>query len=183
MQYASVDDIKSYLGKRGDEDDALLSRLLRQATYRINVYTQRTFETLIDETRTLDAAMYRMPSNPSALRLPEDLCEFRSAVQNGDPVLGTVVPFPHRPPYSQLRMTDMQWDAFGVIEVTGRWGYSIHPPDDIVAATVRWAAYAYRLRDAQVFDTTSVAEMGQLIVPRGMPNDVREVLLPYKRYI
>ena len=68
------------------------------------------------------------------------------------------------------------------IAIAGRWAYSIEPPDDIVQATERLAAYYFRLREAPVFNTVGSDEFGgELALPRSEPQDVQYLLIPYKR--
>ncbi len=67
------------------------------------------------------------------------------------------------------------------ISVAGTWGYAATAPDDIVQAAVRWAAYCYRQKDAQVFDTTASPDLGTITVPQGIPRDVAIMLRPYVR--
>lgn len=182
MSYASVGDIKAYLGKSGAEDDAVLSWLLAQATARIEQHTSRRFAADVDETREVELAAYRSPHDPRNLILPDDLCAIRSITQNGQPVLLPIATRPLRPPFALLRMPEAtHWQGYGVAHITGRWAYSETPPDDIVSACVRWAAYSYRLRDAQVFDITAMPELGQLTIPRGIPADIKAALAPYVR--
>ena len=68
------------------------------------------------------------------------------------------------------------------IKITGRWGYSIDPPDDIQQATLRLASFYYRQKDQPLFDVTTV-EAGVTISPQGMPIDVKVLLSKYRRAV
>jgi hypothetical protein len=70
---------------------------------------------------------------------------------------------------------------YQVISVAGSWGYSTTPPDDIVQAAVRWAAWLYRQRDG-AFGQTARPEIGVIETPLALPVDVERLLKPYKRW-
>ena len=74
-----------------------------------------------------------------------------------------------------------EFDTDYWVSVAGTWGYSATPPDDIIHACIRLAAYYYRQKDAQVFDTTAMPEQGVITVPQGIPRDVKLILEPYIR--
>ncbi len=65
--------------------------------------------------------------------------------------------------------------------MTGKWAYSTTPPDDIEHACTRLAAYMYRQKDAQTFDTTAIPDAGVILVPQGIPKDVKMILDHYKK--
>jgi hypothetical protein len=67
--------------------------------------------------------------------------------------------------------------------VAGDWGYSTTAPADIVQATLRLAAFFYRQKDAQVFDTVASPELGVITVPKGIPVDIRLLLDPYRKRV
>jgi hypothetical protein len=46
---------------------------------------------------------------------------------------------------------------------------------------VRLVAYMYAQKDASIFDVTAYPDAGVLMVPQGMPRDVRETLDRYTR--
>jgi hypothetical protein len=66
-------------------------------------------------------------------------------------------------------------------EITARWGYSTDPPDDIVHATIRLAAWLYRQRGtANDPDRPTVADGGLVLLPSALPDDVRLILERYR---
>ena len=66
------------------------------------------------------------------------------------------------------------------IKVTGRFGYSDSPPDDIVQAvkiqTMRWF-----MRSKQAYqDTSASVQLGQMLYTQSLDPDVKRLLDPYK---
>jgi hypothetical protein len=45
------------------------------------------------------------------------------------------------------------------------------------------AGYYYRQKDAGVFDTTAIPDMGVIQVPQGIPRDVQLILNPYRKAV
>jgi hypothetical protein len=86
------------------------------------------------------------------------------------------------PPYWYIKLksggttTAYEFDTDGEVSVAGTWGYTATVPDEIVQAATRIAAYIYRQKDSQVFDTTAVPELGVMTIPSGIPKDVRTLL-------
>ena len=70
----------------------------------------------------------------------------------------------------------------GQIAVTGKWGYSLTAPADVVQATVRLAAWFYRQKDNAAGDQAIVT--GDVtVLPARLPEDVRKLLRPYLRVL
>jgi hypothetical protein len=69
------------------------------------------------------------------------------------------------------------------VEISGKWAYSTTPPADIEHACIRLVGYYYRQKDAQVFDVTVIPEAGAITIPKGIPDDVKKILLPYRKVI
>lgn len=193
MAYVDRDTVlKPYLGiavnKTGD--DALLDRLCSVAQAAVDRYCGRTFEAAADTTRYFDAVR---DTSDLTLWLRHDLAQITS-ITNGDGTTVLSSQYVTEPrnttPYYAVRIkanSSVYWwlTTNGISEdaitVVGRWAYSTTAPDDIVQATARYAAYMYRQKDAQVFDTTADPTTGQLIIPKGMPADVKVMLEPYRR--
>lgn len=188
MSYTSVEQLKLYLEIAQNDDDVLLGDCITRAQKAIETYTNRNFEAA-SATRSYgwDAV------DGLWLWLGYDLYSLDS-VANGDSS-GTAIataditefPINDGPPYHRLRLDSGSTSTWNVdtdywIEVTGDWGYSASPPSDIVQAAVRWAAYFYRQKDTGQFETVAVQEGGVLTVPRGIPEDVLELIRPYRRF-
>lgn len=174
MAYATVSQLKAYLGIAADDDDALLTQLLESATAAVNAYTGQVFAAA-EATRTYGSEAVA----GSTLYLDTYLQQIDRITVDGvdiDRNTCTLIPR-HASRYHAITRAE-GWG--NTIAVTGRWGWSDAPPADIVHAVIRWAAYMYRQRDAQVFDTTALPDAGVITVPAGIPADVRVLLERYK---
>lgn len=176
---------------RAFTDDTLLGALIDRAEAAIDSYTNRHFEAA-SETRyyTRDALS---DEDAFLLLVDADLLEV-DELTNGDSD-GTVIPnteyvlWPRNftPKWGILLETNSayswQWDTDCWVSVEGSWGYSTTVPDDVKHACIRLAAYYYRQRDAGVYDVTAVPGEGVIIVPKGMPADVKLILGRYRRVV
>jgi len=184
--YATLADVKGYLSidTLATEADVLLTRLLAAAEAAIDQHTGRSFAVAADtthyfdscavsgQTLFLDAELAQLTSVTNGDDTAIDVAELRTMPRNRGPYFALVVP-------SALRWAIDDSDA--EVAVTGRWGYSVAAPEDIRQAAIRLTTHWYRLKDAQVFDVVETAEGGSLIVPKGMPADVKQTLALYKR--
>lgn len=194
MAYATTAQLKSYLGITGTGDDTLIASLLRRAQAAIDTYTGRTFEASKDETRYYTVGE---DNEQETLYLDADLCAITSVVTSADadsPVTLSTTDYVTLPrnitPYHAIRLLascDYSWDYAddpeNGITVTGRWAYSITPPNDIIHACLRLAAFYYRQKDAQVYDVTAIPDAGVITVPQGIPADVERMLIPYRKIV
>ena len=192
MTYLAGAELKTYLGISLSSDDPLLTTLIAAAQAGIDSYAHRTFETAADAIRYFDVGADTVGDT---LYLDMDLHTITSIITNADgasPItLATTEYFTlprNGPPYHAIKIAGSSgkyWrytsDSQAGIKITGKWVYSLVPPADIKMACLRWAGYLYKLRDSQVFDVTSIPEMGQMIIPKGMPQDVKILLDPYIR--
>jgi hypothetical protein len=187
MAYITEVDLKTYLGIGEEGDDVLLEACIDRAKATIDTYTHRTFDVSSDTTRYFG----RDAVDGLFLYLDHDLYSLTS-IANGDSS-GTAVdtdditewPQNDGPPYHALRLDSgsssvWQVDTDYWIAVTGQWGYSATPPNDIVQAAVRLAGYYYRQADTFV-DDVAIAGEGVVTLPEGMPVSVRILLDPYVR--
>ncbi len=189
-QYATATDLKTYLSITGTGDDALLNALLVRASSAVDSYTGRRFAASSDTTRYFDAIGDHIVGG-RILYVDEDLYSV-TTVTNGDgnaisSTYYTLVPRNNTPHYA-IRLKDSYTSVWtytttweDAISIVGKWAYSENPTDDIIQATLRWAGYLYKQKDAQVFDTTAIPEAGVIQIPAGIPQDVRMLLRPYKR--
>jgi len=192
MTYCNVNDVKTYLNITGKGDDVLLDDLIERAQQAIDSHTHRTFED-----PGADAIRYftvGVDTNGLALLFDEDIYKFTTVKTDADGTPRTIlttqyVTIPrNKTPYFGIKIlssSNEYWDYTddpeGGIEITGRWAYSEDPPEDIVQACARWAAYMYKQRDAQVFDVTAIPSAGIIQIPKGVPADVKIILDPYVR--
>ena len=193
MGYISRAELKSYKNISIGGDDALLDALILAAQNMVEDYTGRVFAASADETRYLDVA--RMAEGDT-LYLDKDLCAITTVTNNADGTAEvlttahyTTLPRNETPYYAikLLTSTGKYWrytsNSENGITIVGKWAYSTTPPSVIKQACTRLAAYFYQQRDAQVFDVTADLESGQLIIPKGLPQDVKIMLDHYRRVI
>lgn len=183
--YTTLEALKGYLGIAATEtnDDDLLSTLINSATDFINNRCGRQF---MASTRTCYYG--RGSLRGQLLILDNDLLSV-TTLTNGDGTVITADDYLLWPrnitPYAAIRLKQNRvWsfrDSDSEIVVTGQWGYSITPPADIVQACTRLAAHLYRQKDASFFDATSTPEMGGLVIQRGIPPDVDQLVRMYRR--
>ena len=188
MAYATLAELKRYLGTDSNDDDGLLSQLLASAQAFVGMRTGRTFEASADTERTFDAVR---DVDGAHLWLDEDLCAVTS-VTNGDGTTVTAGQYVTDPrnetPYFRLKLlssSGVAWtyttDPEDAISITGRWAYSESAPDDIKQATIRLAAHMYRQKDSSTFETTAYPDAGIIETPTGIPKDVQVIISHYRK--
>ncbi len=196
-RYTDLGALKEYLGigtDAGTDGDWLLQQSIERAERAIDNYTRRTF---VGTPGTVYySRFYQTHLRGNDFYLDQDLHTLVSLTL-GDgrtvPVDGTVPgsgsvwtePRNAGPPYRVLRLKSAigayTWNTDQDMVVAGTWGFSTVAPDDIVQATTRYAAYLYRQKDVTPNDQIGYAE-GPGVQPmgRGMPDDVRYLLSPYR---
>ena len=177
MAYATLSELKSYLGITGTGEDTLLTTCLDGATKAIESHTRRVFQA------TSGTREY-LYNGRKKIILDEDLYSLTSLKLNGTSVTEYRL-FPvETTPKSWIVVYEIPssvvWNTYEQTwEVTGLWGYSATPPHDVKLACLRWAGYLYRLKDAQVFDAAYMEGVGQLVIQKGIPPDVAKLLQSY----
>jgi hypothetical protein len=187
MAYATIAEVKAYLGIDGSADDALLTALLPRAQKWLEDEIGAVFEASADSTRYFDAV-----ADVDGRRLWLDTFLYSiTSITNGDGVVVTAGQYVTEPrnaaPYHAITLrsnSGVSWtyddDPENAIAIAGRWAYSASAPADIVHATVRLCGFLYRQKDSQVFDVTSSPEMGTITIPRGTPADVWAIIRLYR---
>lgn len=186
--YVDLATFKAYLGITTTTDDALLVGFLNRAQGVIEARTGRVFECANDSILTFDAVR---DVSDRTLLLGTDLCQITEIV-NGDGAVVSASAYLTDPPRGtpfwgiRLKRSSDPWayqgDPEGAISVEGRWAYSVLPPEDIVQATLRLAAFLYRQKDNAVDgDRPIMTGDGNVLLPSRLPNDVAEMLRPYMR--
>ena len=196
MSYITLTTLKIYLGLNGTTDDTLLELMIDSACKAIDTYTKRTFAVASDTTKYFDVAT--QTDGDYLFFFSDDLAQAPTAVvTNADADDGGItlasteyLTIPrNETPYYGLKISatsNNYWqytnDPENGIKITGRWGYSVTPPDDIQQAALRLSAFYYRQKDQQLFDVTTI-EQGVVIRPEGMPPDVVRLIKPYMRHV
>lgn len=190
MTYITTAELRTYIGATLTTDDSLIASLIASAQAAVDNYTFRTFEASADSTRYFTVGV---DTYGRELRLDKDLAAITTIQTNADAGTPTTLattdyftkPRNEAPYYaivlasSSLYSWEYTDDPEGGIKIIGKWAYSVTAPANIKQATLRWAAYMYKQKDAQVFDVVSIPEQGTLIIPKGMPADVKQLLAPY----
>jgi hypothetical protein len=164
---------------------ALMGTAINNAEAAIDSYTRRNFAGTAG-TYFVNRFGQERVAGP-ALYLSRDLYSLVGVV-NGDsqtiPVGSTwLEPRNEPPPYRIVRLKSSNvwvWNTDSDLIISGTWGYSVTPPADIQQATVRLAAYLYRLKDVGVADVSGFPEAGEVTLPKGLPDDVRLILERYR---
>ena len=199
MAYTTLTAVKAELKLTTTTDDTLLSGYITLAQRMIEsprpLGTGRVFEVSLDTTRYLDAPndmSNRSLDGPLYLLLVYpygDLCSITSIV-NGDGTTLTTADYVTEPryttPYYAIRLKQGRdqiwtWDNSpeGAIAITGKWAYSVSPPEDIQRAALRICVWLYRSRDNAGFDQDIRTEDGLTVLGAKMPRDIRLILETY----
>jgi hypothetical protein len=196
MAYCTKEQVKTYLRIDGTGDDDLFdNELIPAAQAIIDMATGRVFEASAATAKTFDADGDGVSEDGLTLYLGEqDLAELTS-ITNGDGTAistSSVVTLPRRvTPYYGLEIKSSAgvvwtWDTDPVdaISITGKWAYSTAAPQDIVHATVRMVAWLFKQRDsAEDVGQPRMSETGVVMMPLGLPEDVKQYIKPYRRLI
>ena len=187
--YTTESAVKTYLHISGTQDDSLIGELVTRASAIIDMQCGRRFASQA-ATHTYDAHGSHISGR--LLLLDNDLLTVTS-LTNGD---GTVIPASdyilrplNWPPYFGIALkssSNINWtytgDPEGAISVAGTWGYSATPPEPIVQAAIRLAAWLYRQRDTGVeAGSVEVTDKGVSVAPARLPRDIAELIGPFIR--
>ena len=170
------------------DDLTLINACIANAESAIDAETRRNF---VGTAGTVFYNRYmqdRVRSN--AFYLDTDLYRLSAlTLGNGQDVpVGSVwlEPRSSGPPYRIVRLHSQYvytWNTDSDLQVVGTWGYSLTAPAAIQQAALRYAVILYRQKDAAGnagADTAGFPEAGQVTFPKGMPDDVRYLLAPYR---
>lgn len=188
-RYITLNDLKGYLGLGTETDqDALLQACINNAERAIDSYCRRSF---VGEPGTRSFNRYKADHiRENTFWMQEDLHTIVSlTLGDGRSVPvgpgGSVWLQPvEGPPYRGVQLKSAYvytWNTDQDMHIAGTWGYGTIAPDDIAQATVRYATFIYRQKDSSTNDQIGY-EQGAGVTPmgRGMPDDVRYMLAPYR---
>ena len=186
MSYPTIEQVKHYLGIDTSAEDALLTELLMRSVSIIESSTGRTF------TAKRDTRFFGVDRiyGRDLMFWDNDLLEVEELL-NGDgeaieAKYFVLLPRNESPKWGVRLKSGAHWDVpiDGEIAVTGLWGYSETPPDDIVHATVRLTAFLYRQKDTSAdVDRPIVTGDGVTIMPTGLPSDVKALVSKYRKVV
>lgn len=187
MTYASLSQVKNYLGITVTSDDGLLTEIIARAEGIIDARTGRHFEAETDTkyfgADALDGALLYLWGYD--LLTVTELTDGSGAVV--DPINYRLEPRNSTHSYVIRLLNGMTWnltDGDAEVTVTGTWGYSQTAPEDVVHACVRLSAFIYRQKDTSAdVDRPLITGDGVTIMPSGVPKDVMSILDGYRRRI
>ena len=200
MAYTTTSALKAYLGITSSADDTLLGDAITRAQAMIDTFCHRHFEPEAKHGPNPHVHHFTPLSERDGgdllddytLNLNHDLAELTS-ITNGD---GTAIPtnqvvlLPlNATPANFIRIkssSGYQWtytdSPEGAVQIAGKWGYSLEAPADIVAATLRLAAYLYRQREGTPdSDRAVLSADGVVLAAPRIPSDITAMLTPYIR--
>lgn len=187
-RYIGTTDLRAYLSPDNalpTTQNGLLQDCIDRAESAINDYTRRNF------VGTAGTAYINRFSagqvSGQALYLTQDLYAL-DGVLNGDGRVitsGSVWLEPRNvgPPYRVVRLKSQFvwiWNTDSDLIVSGTFGFSLVAPDAIKQATIRYAAHLFKQKDVGPSDVAGFPEAGEVSYPKGMPDDVRYLLAPYR---
>jgi len=195
MAYTTTADLKAYMNITSSADDTQLGNAVTRAQALVDSFTHRTFEAAADTTRTYTPLLFNDGGDLmdyDTLYLSADLFSLTS-ITNGDGnsvTLSNVVLLPSnvKPAYGIKikRGINLEWNYLvspeNAISVVGRFAYTTTAPADIVAATLRIAAYLYRQREGTPdSDRAILSADGMVLASPQIPKDIITLLRPYVR--
>ncbi|RMG78728.1 MAG: phage gp6-like head-tail connector protein [Chloroflexi bacterium] len=189
IAYATLDELKDYLGIQSNDDDALLQGLLLDVSRQIDHYCDRWFYGSV-HTRYYDYSPAHIDGNK--LYLDADIVGVDYVVNgNGGtiPANAYVVDPANTTPKHTIRLkrsSGTYWtyenDVEQAIVVAGTFGYvaGTTPPEPIKRATLRLAQQKYAQRDAP-FEVRGLSTDQFVDVPSATLADVQQLLAPYRK--
>lgn len=181
----SAEEVRAVCGLAPNDNsqDAALENKLRQAI--------AVFERLCNGRKfvlTEDIKRYNFENVDGELLYLDDEIYEITLVMNGEAdVTRDVVPMPQNagPPYIMLRLpqTAGLWtqDPEEDITVVGKWGFCEEPPTEVKEALLVLTHYYYTLRDTSPSEMITLPNGQQLVVRRGLPQDVMLISKFYKK--
>lgn len=197
MAYASLADVKAHLSVSVDTEDARITAAIESAEAAVDQFTGRRWEVSASEARfywppdsfavwvTIDDAQ----SVTAVAELDDDLSSWTDLPADGwmpggwgvDPA-ATSVTGDNR--ITRLLRSAGCWRSAGrgtaTVRVTGTWGYTAAPPDDIKQAALILAARYFERADAPLGISSGGLESAPMRLA-GIDPDVRTLLVQRRR--
>jgi len=185
-RYVQLPILKSYMGLGTETDaDDVLQACIDNAESAIDDYCRRNF---VGTPNTMLYNRYEQDRvRNNTFWLNEDLHTLTAlTLGDGQTIpLGSVWLQPREgPPYRGIQLKSAYvytWNTDQDMIVTGTWGYGTIAPQAVQQATVRYATFLWRQKDITPNDQIGY-EQGAGVQPmgRGMPDDCRYLLAPYR---
>lgn len=187
-RYATLQDLRDYLstsGNLGTTDDGLLNDCLLGAESKVDDYTRRNYAGTAGTYYVNRFGQGNVVGQ--ALYLDTDLHSLTGVVNGDGQAIPTgsvwLEPRNEGPPYRVLRLKSSYvwvWNTDSDVIISGTFGYGTAAPEAVKRAVVRLAAYDYRLKDVGVGDVAGFSDGGEVTLPKGIPDDVKIALAPYR---
>jgi len=184
--YASLSELKTYLGVSASTDDARLELAIESASRAIDAECSRQFY-------ATTATRYYQPDDPQRLTLDDDLLSVtaiavdRSGTRDYATLAATDYELdPEAAPYRTVWIAPGSTQAFPMgrrgVRIQGSWGYCLagDHPQAIARACLILATRYFKRKDAP-FGVVGTPELGYLRITSRDP-EVRGLLMPYRRY-
>ena len=163
--------------------DTRITRCITAATAAIDAFCGRTFAAssttrrygpdAVDGQRlTLDAPLYTLTTLTNGDGTAITVGDVRTDPRNDAPYHTLILP------------STLQWqftDVDSEIAVNGAWFGPASVPADIAEACIKLTTYLYNLRHAPITEATAMPEFGQLIIQKGLPNEVQSLLWRHRK--
>jgi hypothetical protein len=178
--YVGIPDVSRYLNLDDDSDDDLVEDCIKRAQAAVENVYQRTYLVEADATHYFTVGV---DTYGATLMLDDDLLSVTS-ITNGDGTTITTSQYTllprNEPRFYAIKLlgsAGIAWtyntDPEDAIAVTGKWGWSLTPDNDIQQTTLRLAVFFYRQRSTGVdLDRPIASPDGSLILPGRLPEDV-----------
>lgn len=190
-RYIGTNELRQYISPNGSlpaTQNGLLGSCIVRAESAIDDYTRRNFA------GTGGTVFYNRYYDDfvrnNAFYLDRDLFSLTALTNGASQVIPIgslwLEPQAQSPPYRIIRLMTTYvytWNTDQSMVIVGTWGYSTTPPDAIIQACVRYSAWLYRQKDAGGMagvEVTGFQDSGETQYPKGMPDDVRYLLSPYR---
>jgi len=191
MAYPLFHDVKYYLGIERNEDDYVLATFVEQSIKMFESLTGRIFAVSNPTSKTFVAGSRDFFTNKK-LFFFDDICRIDSLTIGGESVSSTNFRLPNETPYPFLELkasSPLFFQNYSVsvdpteIVVNGLWGYSTECPADVFSAIIRLSAWKYHQKDTGADYDRPVIFQDKIATPIGVPNDVMDVVLLYRKML
>jgi hypothetical protein len=194
VNYCTLEEVKAYLKMNTSDtgSDVLLNMYIEDSSRQIENECSRQFYASY-ETRSFDAVYPTVDKN--TLFVDMDLLGVTTLTNgNGTAIAASAYvlePANYSPKYAitlkqstSIPLWQYNEDYNQAISVNGTWGYNLGttPPSPVRLACIRLSLWRFKQPEAP-FNTSSFPEIGAVVTPSAMPEDVLTLLAPYKRLI
>ncbi len=188
--YATLAELKAYAGisLTDTAQEALLNSLLERASEVCRTFTGQEFAAA-ETTVAIDFSDPRVEMDGATLTLysMSALSVTSIGLEDGTVIPGASVALLPRSAARKykIRLLDPYGWTGTFVEITGKFGYSLTPPADIVHSVIRLAHFMFKQKDNASGDTDRpiVSPEGLLLMPGGLPTDVQAIWQKYRRVL